>query len=490
MKVCVLQPSYERSEKLRDYAQHDPPRDLSALVPEWQFTHAFLHKATTYDQIKNLKKNNFDIFVNLCEGHLEWDVPSIDVIHALESLDLPYTGPTAALYEPRKDTAKLVARYAGVRTPRHVAARNVADIERAGRNLRFPLFVKPNEGGDSFGIDEHSLCADIHALSVKAQALLDEYDAILIEEFVGGREFSVLVAANPENPRLPVAWRPVEFRFPAGERFKSYTLKNTQFHPELNVMVEDGPLKDKLVHAAQQIFFNHAGAGYSRMDFRLDDEGEPHVLDVNFTCSVFYPDGFFGTADYILRNDPQGAAGFLRHIVADGIARWEARRSIYTVRNEGISGIGIAAARAIGKGEIVFKGEERAQRLATRRWVQENWRGSEIYNFTQYAYPIDSEVFILWSENPRDWAPQNHSCDPNCGYDGLNVIALRDIPAGEEMTFDYADCYSETMEPFACTCGASNCRGIVRGSPNNSIVRREKLRRMACTPVKQEQPAS
>ena len=79
----------------------------------------FLHKATVYHQLKDLKHDGFDIFVNLCEGHLDWDVPSIDVIHALDSLGLPYTGPAADRYETRKEMLKVVA----VRRGSHAAAR-------------------------------------------------------------------------------------------------------------------------------------------------------------------------------------------------------------------------------------------------------------------------------------------------------------------------------------------------------------------------------
>ena len=118
---------------------HDPPRDLSGLIPEWSFTHVFLHKATVYHQLKDLKHDGFDIFVNLCEGHLDWDVPSIDVIHALDSLGLPYTGPAADRYETRKEMLKVVARCAGVRTPPHVLARSVADVSEAAARLRFPF---------------------------------------------------------------------------------------------------------------------------------------------------------------------------------------------------------------------------------------------------------------------------------------------------------------------------------------------------------------
>ena len=481
MKICVLQHSYEHSEMLREHAQYDPPRDLSALAPEWQFTHIFLHKATIYNQLKDAKKQNFDIYVNLCEGQLTWDIASVDVIHALESLGLPYTGPTPELYEPRKDVLKLVARYAGVRTPRFAAVSTADEVARTIRNLRYPLFVKPNGSGDSWGIDQASFCHDGPSVLPKVQDLLLQHDSVLIEEYVGGREFSVLVAADPANPKTPLAYPPIEFCFPYGQNFKTYDLKNTQFLPGRNVRVTDKALEQSLIDAARQFFLTYGAVGYCRMDFRLDTDGVPNVLDANFTCSVFYPDGYYGTADYILKLDSRGASGFLRHIVGEGIARWKAKKTAYAVRDDGLSGLGIEAARAITAGEIIFQGEERSQRIATRRWVESNWNANEKITFAQYAYPLDDEVFILWSDDPLEWSPQNHSCDPNCAYDGLNVIALRDIAAGAELTLDYADFCSETSAEFKCQCGAGNCRGIVKGSPENSVALREQRKRLACS---------
>lgn len=474
MKICVLQPSYQKSETLGAYATRDPQRDLSSLVPEWAFTHVFLDKATVYSQLKQLKRQNFDIFVNLCEGHLEWDVPSIDVIHALEALELPYSGPTPKLYEPRKAALKIIARYAGVSTPPFVKANRISDIERASQTLTFPLFIKPNEGGDSFGIERDNLVADQAALERKGAALLEQFDEILVEEFVGGREFSVLVAADPANPAQPRAFQPVEFVFPDGEQFKTYALKNMEFHPELNLAVTDKILAERLKSAARQIFLGFGGIGYCRLDFRLDEKGAAHVLDANFTCSVFYPAGFHGTADYILERDGYGASNFLKLIVHEGILRYKRQQKPYRVRDDGLAGLGIEAARAFAAGDVIFPGEERAQRLATKRHVAQHWNAADQRVFAQYAYPLSDEVYVLWSLDWNDWAPQNHSCDPNTAYDGLNVTALRSIQEGDELTLDYAQFCNEASEGFTCQCGSVNCRGFIEGAAGNSVDRREK----------------
>ena len=107
LKICVLQPDYSTSDV--DYKNYDPARDLSHLMPEAQFDHVLLNKLSTYKQLKELKKKNYDVFVNLCEGYLEWNIPSIDVIYFMELLNLPFTGPTSLLYDPPKDLMKYVA---------------------------------------------------------------------------------------------------------------------------------------------------------------------------------------------------------------------------------------------------------------------------------------------------------------------------------------------------------------------------------------------
>jgi len=104
--------------------------------------------------------------------------------------------------------------------------------------------------------------------------------------------------------------------------------------------------------------------------------------------------------------------------------------------------------------------------------------------FRRYAYPVSNEVFLLWDEDPSGWAPQNHSCDANTVYDGLNLFALRTIQAGEELTLDYATFLDKSMEPFHCNCGTANCRGLIMGLPNNSITEREKRMKQKVTRIR------
>ncbi len=59
----------------------------------------------------------------------------------------------------------------------------------------------------------------------------------------------------------------------------------------------------------------------------------------------------------------------------------------------------------------------------------------------------------------------NHSCNPNGGLNGANnLVAMRDIDVGEEVTFDYAMSDSSPYDQFECGCGTTMCRGKVTGN--------------------------
>ena len=469
MKVCVLQPDYSTSDV--DYKDYDPVRNLSAWLPGEEVDHVLLNKLTVYKQLKALKKQHYDVFVNLCEGYLEWSVPSIDVIHSLELLNLPYTGPNACLYDPPKELMKYVAYAEGVATPDYVLVDFETDVKYAVAQLKFPLFVKPAKAGDSLGIDENALVNDVYFLEERVKFLLEEYDEILVEEYIEGREFSVLVAAV-DGIKCKV-YEPVEYVFPEAAKFKTYAMKTSDLHPGNNVLCTDERIAACLKDASEKIFRSFGGVGYARLDFRINEKGELFFLEINFTCSVFYADGYEGSADYILKYDKDGHAGFLRNIIAEGIERHIIKQKAYHLKGNSIDGYGIFASRKIEQGEVVFKGEGKEQRIITRSHVNENWSEKEKEVFRRYAVPLSSEVFILWAENPAQWAPQNHSCNANTRYKGLDVVASRVILAGDELTLDYETFLNEGMEPFTCNCRANNCRKYIKGIKGNTVTSRE-----------------
>lgn len=73
------------------------------------------------------------------------------------------------------------------------------------------------------------------------------------------------------------------------------------------------------------------------------------------------------------------------------------------------------------------------------------------------------------------WRFLNHSCEPSAWLRGRELIALRDIRAQEDLSFDYNTTEWDMAEPFACHCGSADCLGTVRGFAHLSPAQRERL---------------
>ena len=85
--------------------------------------------------------------------------------------------------------------------------------------------------------------------------------------------------------------------------------------------------------------------------------------------------------------------------------------------------------------------------------------------FTQRILQLDEGLYLLTAEEPEPNDCFNHSCEPNLGFFGqIGLVAMRDIKAGEELTFDYAMSDGSPYDEFECHCGLPHCRGKIKGS--------------------------
>ncbi len=72
----------------------------------------------------------------------------------------------------------------------------------------------------------------------------------------------------------------------------------------------------------------------------------------------------------------------------------------------------------------------------------------------------------------------NHSCDPNCFFDTtrMELVALRDIAEGEELTFFYPSTEWDMNQAFQCGCGSPQCIGMIQGARYLSAERKRRYR--------------
>lgn len=480
IRVCTLSPSYEGSNSV--FTGLDPTCDPSVWMKEdkrYEFTHVAILKPTAVQQVRDLiQSGKYDCFINLCDGSFDEDRPGMEVVKALEFYGAAFTGADSGFYEPTKEIMKMVAIYEGVKTPSFQMAFNADDIEDACRLLKFPTIVKHFNGYSSVGMTKKSRCETPDELRSEAQRFIDTFGGALIEEFIEGREATVLVAENSKDPSNPFVFTPVECHFPEGETFKHFELKWCDYKGIQWAAVQEPDLSERLMEASKRIFVALGGVSYGRCDMRINKDGEVYFLEINPNCGIFYPPTDPGSADYILDIDPIGHHGFITMIIDAAIAKYKRKHEQVdkaAVRYSPKEGYMLRATRDIKAGEVIFKYEETDHPIVTKEYVDRHWDEQKKKWFAQYCYPISDEVYVMWSSNPTGWRPINHSCDPNCWYDDcgmMDLVARRDIKKGQQLTIDYCTFCTDHMETFNCMCGAAKCRKVVTGQDykNKAII--------------------
>lgn len=237
-----------------------------------------------FDKLIKLKP---DIVFNFSEGMYgnsrESQMPAI-----LELLRIPYTGsgPLTFAISLNKGLAHQILNANGVPTPRFQIFKDAEDV--AHTNIEFPLVVKPLAEGSGKGIRSNSLVKNRQSLRRQVAWVITTYtQPAIVEEFMPGREFTVGLIGNDEPEVLPI----VEITFdnlPAGSNpLYSYEAKWVWDVPERPLEIFkcpadiSGELAEDIRRIALKAFKTLQCRDICRMDMRLDEKGEPHVLDVN-----------------------------------------------------------------------------------------------------------------------------------------------------------------------------------------------------------------
>ena len=128
-------------------------------------------------------------------------------------------------------------------------------------------------------------------------------------------------------------------------------------------------------------------------------------------------------------------------------------KEVYTSKTKN-KGKGLFAGENIKKGELIFKFKgkiiKKYRAYDSKAWIGSRWLG------------IGKALWLDTSKNNPGYYI-NHSCNPNTGIqEKLNVIAMKDIKKGEELTFDYSISEEDPYWKMKCNCGSKNCRKIIR----------------------------
>jgi len=158
----------------------------------------------TGNEVIAVDKNDFSL--SLDGVHIKFDFAFITVHGTpgedgklqgyFDMIGVPYNtcdATTSAITMNKAYTKAIVQGIHGLHTARSMQLhqRDVHDTATIAANLKFPLFIKPNNGGSSVGMSKVQNVAGLQDAMDKA---FHEDPQILIEEFIKGREFSIGIA--------------------------------------------------------------------------------------------------------------------------------------------------------------------------------------------------------------------------------------------------------------------------------------------------------
>ncbi|MEO8583883.1 MAG: D-alanine--D-alanine ligase [Flavitalea sp.] len=192
--------------------------------------------------------------------------------------NIPYTScdaATSAITFNKRYTVA-VAAFSGIHTAKSLHIFREAAISPAEivKQVKFPVFVKPNNGGSSIGMSKVSDQKDLAEALEKA---FKEDSQVLVEEFISGREFTVGVFRSVSGitvlPITEVTTQNQFFDFEAKYHGKSHETTPADI-PEM--------LAEKISITAKQVFNIFNCRGVVRIDFIYNEEAQqPYLLEIN-----------------------------------------------------------------------------------------------------------------------------------------------------------------------------------------------------------------
>lgn len=287
---------YVRAEKdpIDASAEFDKPENIEAIARAIESAgHTLKRIGNVHNLLKQIDDLAVDIVFNIAEGlgsrNRESQVPLL-----LELYNIPYVGADSLTQALTLDKimAKKVFQAEGIPTPRFKQLDNVEEITN-DLELNFPIMVKLRHEGSSKGLDERNIVRNIDELRKQATRLIKDYSqSVLAEEFISGTEFTVGIIGN----KSPKVYEPVQVSMDGnvdlGEKIYTFRRISSDSLQYVCPPKISPALKKELQAIALRVYRAVDCLDFGRVDFRVDEQGNPFVLEINPLPSLGLDDIF------------------------------------------------------------------------------------------------------------------------------------------------------------------------------------------------------
>jgi len=259
------------------------------LLLDFWFSYLNNHDTLIQDLTKLTGK--IDLVLNLCdEGYLNDPRKELHVPAILESLGIPYSGggPQCLAFCYDKSLVRGIAQEMGIPVPKALFVKPEDLTFELG--FDFPVIVKPDLGDSSFGITAHSVANSAEQLLNAILEIRQKFGyekPLLVEEFLSGKDISIGIIGTPPNSYtiLPITEEDYSAVPDDLPKICGYEAKWCPDSPYWGIKSIPALLPDETQNAVikwcVELSERLECRDYVRLDWRLDEEGNPRLLEVN-----------------------------------------------------------------------------------------------------------------------------------------------------------------------------------------------------------------
>ena len=247
--------------------------------------------------LEKIDRLGVDIVFNISEGisgrNRESQVPVV-----LEMMGVPFVGADALTLGITLDklTAKKIFIAENIPTPKFFEVKSADELAHSNHR-RFPLIVKPRFEGSSKGLSDNSRVKNNEELKKQVERVTTFYkQPALVEEFISGQEFTVAVVGNDPPEVMPVVQIKIDGRFKLNDKFYTFArITSDRLEYVCPARIKQR-LKNKICDLALKTYLAVECRDFGRVDFRVDNNDNPYVLEINPLPSLSTEDVFMFVA--------------------------------------------------------------------------------------------------------------------------------------------------------------------------------------------------
>lgn len=236
----------------------------------------YINTANPQELLNKLRQKDFDLVLNFIEH--DNSKAALDLLRVVEITGIPFTGADSYLtnFAANKINLKKILQFHEISTPNWDYFYEIEDM--ISEKLDYPVILKPGINSLIDSMDKSFIVKDYEGYEAKIKQIIQAYNSsVLAEEFIAGKEIEVIVIGNERKDLVMDKVNIINFNNNLSRILSPFTKSNT-FTVTTKLKQK---IYDLISETAMDVFSVIGAKDFLEVEFRLDEDNNPYVIDVN-----------------------------------------------------------------------------------------------------------------------------------------------------------------------------------------------------------------